>query len=441
MHTLSSRNLVKVSSIGGSMNIGLVLWNLYITKGGIQRQGVMIANEMTRRGHNVFVFCKCIPPLSKPHFPLPDFVKSIALDLSSSFTVERAREKIINAQLDVMCAMFSGNDLLWMPALMSGTNIPLIISEHSKPEIIESEYWNAYERRACLAAADKIHVLTHEFHSKLPDFLQERAKVIPNPSQGPCPVPIDREGLCPKQIIAAGRMIDDIKQFSVLIRAFQLLAPQFQDWNLCICGDGVDRKQYEQLAYDLGVLERVEFPGMVDNIEDFYAASHIFCIPSRHEGFGLVTIEAQRYGLPAVGFADCTGTNEIIIHGENGLLAPEQTPAALAASLRVLMKNASLRQAMGQKGQELLIRYDEQTLMNRWENLFSDAARAKGKTRLNLLNLDEQTASEGALQEILSRKHPFTRSVCSRLEIEVKQLQQNLNQAVMLLQHHGIINI
>lgn len=88
-----------------------------------------------------------------------------------------------------------------------------------------------------------------------------------------------------------------------------------------------------------------------------------------------------------------------------------------------------------------MIRYDEQAVMDQWENLFLDAAKAKGRTRLNLFNLDEQAASEGALQEILSRKHPFTRPVCARLEAEIKQLQHNFNQAVMLLQHHGIINM
>jgi hypothetical protein len=181
------------------------------------------------------------------------------------------------------------------------------------------------------------------------------------------------------------------------------------------------------------------FPGMVENIDAYYAKAHVFCIPSRYEGFGMVIVEAQRHGLPAVGFADCTGTNEIIVHGENGLLAPERTPAALAATLQVLLRSAALRDRMGRRAQELLARYDARTVMDQWENLLTEAAALQGRTRLQYTRRAERTAVESALREILEREHPFSRPACVNLEREASQLRMGFQQAVQLLQRNNIL--
>lgn len=416
------------------MRIGLVIWSMFTLRGGIERVGAMLANEMSKRGHKVIVFCQNIPPSGQPVYPLSPSVSCVSLDLDTQESLAAARQKVKQCNLDVMCAMFSWDALLWIPALMDSTGVPLVISEHNHPDIIENERWNAYERRACLAAADKIHVLNNAFYSMLPTFLQERAVVIPNPVATPLPIPANREQTKHKRIIAAGRMVDSHKQFSLLLHAFQILASSFQDWDLCICGDGPDSELYKHLAQKLGIQNRVQFPGMVDNIEDYYANSHIFCIPSRYEGFGLVTVEAQRHGLPAIGFADCTGTNEIIIHGENGLLAPEQTPVAIAASLRVLMKDGALRQTMAKKSQELLARYDEQAVMNHWEDLFVNTEKLRGHTKLCALKHSEQSEIECSLVEILRRNHPYSRPVCAKIEQENKNLMLKFKQALVMLQ-------
>ena len=47
---------------------------------------------------------------------------------------------------------------------------------------------------------------------------------------------------------------------------------------------------------------------------------------ARGVGFGLVTAEALGKGLPAVGFADCPGTNMLIRHDVNGLLVEAVLP-------------------------------------------------------------------------------------------------------------------
>jgi glycosyltransferase involved in cell wall biosynthesis len=392
------------------MRVGFVIWSLFQNKGGLERLGVNLVNAMRKRDHECIVFHQGSGG-GFPLYPLPDGVKTVELALNrhSAGSLRQTQRRLREQGLDVLCAMFSWDDLLWFPALCNNTGIPLLISEHNVPNIIEEERWNRYERLACMAGADAIHLLSNAFLDSLPAFLKERATVIPNPADPPAAVNWERENASRKTLLAVGRLEDGHKQFSLLIQAFALLAPAFPDWDLRMCGDGSDMENYKSLSGALGLARRVRLPGRIDDIDAEYASAHLFCVPSRYEGFGLVTVEAQRFALPAVGFAQCVGVNEIVIHGENGILAPEMNAQSLAASLRILMKNAALRRQMGERGQVLLKRYAPDKIYGSWEKLLEKTARKKGNTNLVFLEQTEEERVTAALREIVSRERPFTR--------------------------------
>ncbi|MDR1659914.1 MAG: glycosyltransferase [Desulfovibrio sp.] len=402
------------------MRIGLVIWSLFHVNGGLERLGVNRVHAMRERGHECVVFHQG-RGAGRPLYPLPDNVETADLALRDEASLRRAKDRLCEQNIDVLCAMFSWEDLLWFPALCNNTGIPLLISEHSVPRVIEKERWNRYERLACMAGADAIHLLGHAFLDSLPEFLQDRVTVIPNPADPPAAVDWAREDAPRKTLLAVGRLEDGIKQFSLLMQAFALLAPAFPDWDLRICGDGGDREKYASLAGALGLGQRVSLPGKVDNIDAEYASAHLFCLPSRYEGFDLVTAEAQRFALPVVRFARCDGANEVIMHGENGILAPEMNAQNLAASLRVLMKNAALRRQMGERGQVLLKRYAPDKIYGAWEKLLEKTARKKGKTTLALPGQSEEERVSAALREIVSRDHPFARPACSSYVREIQR--------------------
>lgn len=404
------------------MRIGFVVWSLLHTQGGIERLGVDLAHAMRDRGHEPVIFYNDLrPKTSDPVYALDPQIKTINLALHDDSSIAHARAKLMESKVDVVCAMFSWNALLWFPVIMNNTGIPLLISEHNTPAIIETERWNRHERIACMAGADAIHLLNKKFAASLPDFLIDRVTVISNPAPPAKVVDWDRENTPRKRLIAAGRFVDDMKQFSLLIQAFALLAPTLPDWDLCLCGDGGDRPAYEALTANLGLKDRITFPGMVDNIDEYYASSHLFCIPSRYEGFGLVVVEAQSHALPVVCFSECEVMHELITHGENGLLAPEMTPQSLAAGLRPLMKSASLRKRMGQRGQEMLTRFAATTVFDSWERLLVATARAKNNTKLMFKKPLPEEIAAIHLQEILSRPHPFVRLGSEGLYREIER--------------------
>ena len=409
------------------MRVGFLIWGLCTAKGGLERVGCNLAHAMLARGHEVVIFhLDTQSDSAQPMYPLDPSITLVPLNFNSAHPVRKVRSHILAAGLDIFCGLFSWDALLWFPPILNNTGIPFLISEHSNPDIIEHERWNRYEHLACLASADTVHVLLESFKQKFPAFLRNRMEVIPNPAEPPCAVNWERENNPVKTILAVGRLIDNVKQFSLLIQAFALISGKFSDWRVSICGDGGDKAAYRSLIAEHGMDDRISLHGNIDSIDSFYAGSHIFCIPSRYEGFGLVTTEAQRHALPVVGFARCSGTNEIVLHGKSGILAEDMTPESLAAGLGVLMKNAPLRKSMGLHGQQSLKRYAPTTVYEKWETLLLRTATRKNNTVLACPPLSEEARIKRALEEIVSRKHPFVRPGCESADREILRLRHIL---------------
>ena len=81
--------------------------------------------------------------------------------------------------------------------------------------------------------------------------------------------------------------------------------------------------------------------------EDAYAAATVFCVPSDAEAFGLVYLEAWRYGVPVVALRIPTLVE--LIDGVGGLLT-EDDPGALADALARLLTDGALRARLGAAG-------------------------------------------------------------------------------------------
>jgi len=334
--------------------------------------------------------------------------------------IEQARAIIRQQNLDVFIAHFSWSEFLWVPFLLHGLNTPLIYAEHSDPAIIESERWNRAEHLACVSACDSIVLLLDEFSKAYPDFLQKRITVIPNAVDRPLKTAApEKPNNGTFTLLGAGRFVDSFKQFSMLIGAFAILVKRFfPDWRLRLCGDGPDMKTYQNMAAGIGIADKVFFPGMVSDMTEEYASANLFCIPSRYEGFGLVTVEAQRHGLPVIGFSKCPATKSLIYDGHTGMLAPEMTLESLTKTLLSLMENNDLRKVMGANAMTMSAKYDPNIVYNKWIELIQNVAGKTEKTKLSFaLDKSDEAKTEILLKTILMRKNVF--SPFSLFDVEV----------------------
>lgn len=111
------------------------------------------------------------------------------------------------------------------------------------------------------------------------------------------------------------------KKVDVVIKTIFKLINIMPDISLKIVGDGLERKNLQDICIDYGINEKVEFLGKLPNkkVLEIMSESEYFIMPSVNEGFGIVYIEAMASGCITIGTRG-EGIDGFIIDGENGFL-------------------------------------------------------------------------------------------------------------------------
>lgn len=385
------------------MHIGILLPE-FVQKGGMERVSANLAEGLTERGHQCTLFFPSPASAELPYHPKePVCLHPLPSPPITDAWLETVRRTLHEAHLDVLCFMSNGSPFgRFLPYICQDLSASFVWSEHCSPKV-QQMLWNSRERHACMSLADGVHVLTSAAIDSLPNFIQEYTSVIPNFSSLPnMPNPPLHIHGVKKRLLVVARLSEE-KQLPVLLHALAYLKDIFNDWECRICGDGPKRMEYEELIRSLDLQKHVLLLGAVENIAEEYSAADIFCLPSQYESFGLAVVEAQSFGIPSVGFAGCPGVNEIILDGENGLLAPEMTSESLAQALRSLMVDEEMRLRMRARALELFTRYDRGHLLDQWENLFIDAQAKSGRNILVKMEVSADPTLQTTLRALLDK--------------------------------------
>lgn len=156
------------------------------------------------------------------------------------------------------------------------------------------------------------------------------------------------ENQCP-QILSVGRLCP-AKGQHLLVQAARILADKNVNFKLVLVGDGPDASSLKALSAKLDVDEYIDFVGSVnhDEVQDYYSACDIFCLPSFAEGIPIVLMEAMAKEIPCV-TSRIVGIPELIDHEVDGLLTPPSNIDALADALEQLLSDPDLRVALGKQ--------------------------------------------------------------------------------------------
>jgi 1,2-diacylglycerol 3-alpha-glucosyltransferase len=151
-----------------------------------------------------------------------------------------------------------------------------------------------------------------------------------------------------KVLVATGRLAKE-KNWETLLHAAAKVYRHHPDLRVILIGDGPDKENLQELTAELGIAGRVTFTGELpfEKVVVYLKAADLFGFASVTETQGLVTMEAMAAGLPVVA-VDASGTRDIVDNGEQGFLVPNN-PEALAASIMQLIESPKTMQNFSKK--------------------------------------------------------------------------------------------
>lgn len=142
------------------------------------------------------------------------------------------------------------------------------------------------------------------------------------------------------------------KDQDTLLRSIAILPPNYNVW---FVGKGEREDAVRGLAKELGILNRVEFLGIREDIPELMGEADIFVLSSHWEGFGLVVVEAMASGLPVIA-SNVKGLASVV--NGAGLLFEPQDYEELSEKIKLIAEDEILRNNLICKGRRRVEEYD-----------------------------------------------------------------------------------
>ncbi len=202
----------------------------------------------------------------------------------------------------------------------------------------------------------------------------DQTAVIPNFVNPPKPeVPADTArltielGLQNKQVLFTPARLHPVKGLDLALTALSNLPDQYC---YVIAGQGPEEAELKQQAKELGIADRVKFVGWTDNISQYCYLSDVFLVPSNHEPFGSVLLEAWSHRLPLIS-SDSEGAQAITTADKNALIFKRGDSDGLKKQILALFSDPTLRAKLIEQGfEEYQSQYTARSVLSRYVELY-----------------------------------------------------------------------
>jgi len=327
-------------------------------RGGIGTVAAHDAEQLRRAGHTVEVFTPAYKTLSAKEASITRLQPFYAW--GNAAVLFGLISKLRGFDVVHLHYPFFGSDILVAFACKLW-NIPLVMTYHMKPKAkgILGATFAAYRAVLQPIVFDVARAILVSSNAYADEQRVVHRRRIPHPfsvdterfSPGGRDVAQDHFGIpqdLPVVLFVGGLdAAHYFKGLDVLLRAFAIMKTKAR---LMIVGDGNRRKQFETLALDLKISDRVHFLGSVphEDLPAAYRAADIHILPSidRSEAFGIVTQEAMATGIPSI-VSDLPGVRTLVVPEETGMWVTPNSVESLTVALDRCCANTELREQWG----------------------------------------------------------------------------------------------
>jgi len=356
------------------LKIALLPSAYYPSLGGVEELSRQLAIDLRRKGHEVIVITNRWPR-DLPEFERRDGIDIHRLPMRSpgaglkseiSYRLTRRSIKTNVARIvrdfsaDVVHVQCVSPSASYAIAAARTCNVPLVVTLQGEltmdaTGLYQRSVWAQKLFRRTLNAASMVTACSRQTLDEAEQFLghpwKSEAIVIHNgvhAQELSSAKPYKHTG---PYILAIGRHVPQ-KGFDVLLNAYALGRKQMDLPDLIIAGDGPESEKLSSLSDALCLSKYVHFVGRADRplAASFFKGCEFFVLPSRHEPFGIVNLEAMAAGKAIIA-TKVGGVPEIVENDVNGLLVPPKNAMELSMAIQKLWTDRELAIRLGERGQ------------------------------------------------------------------------------------------
>lgn len=337
------------------------------SEGGAERVATLLANYLANKKYEVYFYAVYS---GKREYYIDERVNYHYCNTKAKFgplrMLERAikvRKFILKNQIDTMISFVYMEGLF----LVGSKQIKKIYSLRNDPVKARDTKLQKKLRDKIYQKADCIVFQTPDARDYFGPPIRDRGTVIPNPVKPELPY-WNSEGHG-KEILAAGRLTAQ-KNFAMLIEGFAAFAGKHPEYRLTICGEGELKASLTAQAKQLGVEDKISFPGFVADIHRRMRDAEIYVSTSDYEGISNSMLEALAIGVPTV-CTDCPagGAAMFIRSGENGILIPTGDTRALTEALSSIADSPDQCRKFSSQSVKIRNTLDVDKICSQWEAL------------------------------------------------------------------------
>jgi N-acetyl-alpha-D-glucosaminyl L-malate synthase BshA len=332
-------------------NVGITC---YASQGGSGVVATELGLHLSRRGCEVHFISGELPfrlrqyhenifyhPVEMPHYPVFQHSPyTLSLATAMSDVAERCELDILHVHYAIphaasayLAKKMSVRANLKVVTTLHGTDITLVGQE---PSFFPITRFVIEQSDAVTAVSDFLKQETIKVFGTgkdiqvIPNFVD--ARVFKPLEDGPLKTRFAPHG---EKLLVHASNFRKVKNLGAVVDVF-CQVNQVLPSRLLMIGDGPEMSSVRQHVEQAGVTNQVEFLGHVDNLENVLPVADLLLLPSLHESFGLVALEAMACGvIPLV--TNRGGAGEFIQDGLNGILRdPEDIEGMAQAAVKIL---------------------------------------------------------------------------------------------------------
>ncbi len=376
------------------MKIGLICPYNIFKGGGVQECVLALKNELSKRGHKVFIITP--KPREVPaSYDSSIILVGVAADVKSPFHTTAQLSANVDSNALTRLLHEHNFDILhfhepWVPLLswqiLSKSSTANVATFHAKlPETLMSRTIEKVITPYTKSIVKSLNVLTAVSDAAseyITSLSLEKPLIIANGiDQSKYNYKKRIQSTSKKSIVYVGRL-EKRKGVIYLLKAFSLLVSRHPEVTLALIGDGPDRQKLELYVANKKI-PNVKFLGYVEEKVkiDTLAQSDVFCSPALYgESFGIVLLEAIAMGAAVVA-GDNPGYSSVMKGvGAKSLVSPKKINS-FSEKLETFLYDENLRKDWQKWAKNYIKQFNYSLITDQYEKAYNEAIVRSNKTK------------------------------------------------------------